>query len=255
MPVPLRRPPVRDASNKLRQVKTARDDQINYVNLVIKSSRYMCIPVVPLKQGETDCTLTCIMMLLAYYGFTLSRDEVARSLQANKQGHIQMVEVSRFFCSLGFDVDCLSYNLFYFGPHYAKLNPSETIKALRDERERTDDIWFQERIETTIKAIEEGVHYLFQRPSKQLITSYLHKGIPLLVAVNPCALRNEQGNIYVGHDIVLTGCEEDIVYYIDPLEGIEKTMSFDDLMFSILARKVIETSGFMVAMKKNKPRS
>lgn len=54
--------------------------------------------------------------------------------------------------------------------------------------------------------------------------------------------------------ILCLGCEEDIVYYIDPLEGIERTMSFDDLMFSILARKVIETSGFMVAMKNKTPK-
>jgi len=189
------------------------------------------------------------MMLLNFYGFNLTKDEIERSIHRTPEGHIYMVNVARFFGSLGLSVDCFSYNLCYTGPQNAKLARSQFIRVLEKEHSTITDIWLKERLEATIEALKEGVNYVFQKPTRETMTSYLEKGIPLLVAVNPCALRNEQGDIYRGHDIILTGVESNIVYYIDPLKGRECKISFEDLMFVILARKIIETSAYMVGVK------
>src|SRR6266498_3880329 len=144
----------------------------------------MHIPVKPLKQDERDCTLTCIMMLLDFYGCRITRQEVESSIKTTEAGHIYMVEVARFLHTLGLKVDCLSYNLYYTDPQNANLSKDKFIKTLEKEQDIVTDDWFKERIKATIEAIKQGVNYSIQKPTIETMVSYLEQGIPILLAVS-----------------------------------------------------------------------
>lgn len=104
--------------------------------------------------------------------------------------------------------------------------------------------------ESTIKSLEEGVNYQIQKPSANLICKYLRDKIPLIASVNYAALHDTQGNIFEGHDIVLSGLKGEHIFFIDPEHAEEKVMLLEDLLFAIASRRAITTSSYLIAIKR-----
>ena len=160
-------------------------------------------------------------------------------------------EIARFAKTKGFDVDCYAYNLYITDPKDTHLSAKKLTKKLKDQMTNS---WFDKEqtllVETTLKAIKDGVNYIIKKPSLKIITSYLKQKIPLIVSVNYSALHNSQGIISEGHDIVLTGLTKNKIVFIDPEHAKEETISPEDLMFAIISRRAISTSAHLIAIKR-----
>lgn len=82
------------------------------------------------------------------------------------------------------------------------------------------DSWYELKLQSALCSIREGVKYVVQRPDLRVMLSYLQKGVPLIVTVNPPTLYSRQGLPNIGHDIVLSGYEgEKVFHFVDPANG------------------------------------
>ncbi len=212
----------------------------------------MKINITPLRQIEPkECSMVCLRMILSYYDKNYSVQEIYKELFKAYDGSSYNTEIARFAKNKGFKITCFTYHLYIIDPADSKLSKIKLTNKLK--RELTEP-WFDKEntllVESTIRAIEDGVDIKIQKPLAKIIVSYLKKGIPLIASVNYAALHNTQGNIFEGHDIVLSGIENDNIIYIDPEHAKEEVISLNDLMFAIISRRAISTSSYLIAIEK-----
>lgn len=211
----------------------------------------MPIPIRPIRQGKESCGTTCLRMVLSYYGMERSADELepAMLMEEYRGGRgTVLAELGRCTQGLGLRAACYAYNLQLISPR-STFSGAELLRQLEARRPEFEGTPGAITLESTIHCLREGVRYAVVKPSRQLLTSYLGRGSPLIIAVNRAALRNAQGDPWVGHDIVLTGYQGDAFSFIDPHWGRQETVAFDDLLFAMLAKKVITQSAYMVVIK------
>lgn len=210
------------------------------------------IPIKAIKQETPDdCSITCMRMILGYYRLEVTRDEIFNFIiKATPTGGSFLSEIGRFARSKGFVVDQYSYNLYLVDSKDVKLSKKDLLKKLEKELENSQrDKYYDLMLESTIRAIKEGVNYFIKKPSIEIIRTYLSNKIPLSVRLNYAALIGRQGDPFDSHDVVLSGFSKDKIYIIDPYDTSENLFNADDLMFAILQSKVIAASAYLLAIK------
>lgn len=211
----------------------------------------MTIAIVPIKQLEpNECTMVCLKMVLNYYGIDISLKEINDGIIKAIDGSSYNTEIAKFSVTKGLKADCLAYNLYITDPKDSDLSSTQLIKKLKEGIEHP---WFDKDsnlllVKSTINAIESGVNYIIKKPTAKTISLYLKKNIPIIASVNYAALHNKQGNPYTGHDVVLTGIEDNWIRYIDPEHAKEESINIRDLMFAIISRRAISTSSYLIAI-------
>jgi hypothetical protein len=211
----------------------------------------MNMPIKPIKQEtQKNCTSACLRMILNYYGCHATLSEINGFITKDSEGYSFETEMARFARHKGFQVDCFAYNLYLTDPKDSALTPSALLQKLEQERMHPwFDSWYELKLQSTLRSIREGVKYVIQRPDLRVMLSYLQKGVPLIVTVNPPALYSRQGFPYIGHDIVLSGYEdENVFHFVDPANGAKTNTPCDNLMFALLARGITALSGYMLAI-------
>lgn len=210
------------------------------------------IQIKPLKQlSPMACSITCLRMLLSYYGVSVSHKEILRFIVKIPPDNASfLMEMARFARSKGFNVDCYVYNLYLTDPKDSQLSKNDLLKKLKHEFDSHNrDKYYDLMLELTIKGIKEGVNYIIKKPNFEIIKSSLVQKIPLSVMVNYAALHDLQGDPFESHDIVLCGLSGQKVFYIDPEHAKRESISVSDLMFAILESKVISASAYLIAIK------
>lgn len=211
----------------------------------------MVLPIIPIQQADKpDCLLTCLRMVLGYYEIDISPDEFHSFLTTDPEKSSLMTDNAYFAQTKGLEVDCFAYNLYYTEPKDAELPQEITLKKLEIELDNLADKWYEEQLNSTIRAIKSGVKYIIQRPNIEVINSYLNLGIPIIASVNSPALYGIKGDPYVSHAIVLSGLENRKIHFVDPTIPYEQTINDEYLLFGILARKVIAVDSYLIAIKK-----
>ena len=99
-------------------------------------------PVEPIKQETpNDCSITCLRMLLGYYGVKVPRQKIFDYvIKATDDGGSFLAEMARFARNQGFNVDLCAYNLYFTGSKDAKLDKNKLLKKLEKE-------WYIESLE------------------------------------------------------------------------------------------------------------
>lgn len=210
------------------------------------------IPIEPIKQeSPNDCSITCMRMILGYYGLKVLKDEILNYIiKATPNGGSFLSEVGRFARSKGFNVDLYACNLYLTDFKDANLDREGLLKKLENELKSSKrDRYYDLMLESTIKAIGDGINYIIAKPTIELIKKYLKNNVPLSVRLNYAALVGKQGDPFDSHDVVLSGAEKKTVYLIDPYDASEKFFEYEDLMFAIMQSKVISASAFLLAVK------
>lgn len=216
-------------------------------------NRDYLVKIKPLKQPDPmACSITCLRMILDYYGCEVSQDEVYKFIvRATPEGGSFLSEIGRFANKVGFQVDLLAYNSYLTDPKDALLPQDRLLKKLEKILAKSNrDKYYDLMLESTVKAIKEGVNYIIRKPNFEMIKSYLSKKVPISVRVNYATLHDEQGDPFESHDIVICGIKNSLVYYIDPEHAKMASMKNDDLMFAIVSSKVISASAYLLAIKR-----
>jgi hypothetical protein len=189
-------------------------------------------------------------MILNYYGCHATISEIDGFITKDSEGYSFETEMARFARCKGFEAVCFAYNLYFTDPKDVTLTSSALLHKLEQERMLPwFDSWYELKLQSALCSIGEGVKYVIQRPDLRVMLSYLRKGVPLIVTVNPPALYSRQGLPHIGHDIVLSGYEDEKVFhFVDPANGAKASTSCDNLMFALLARGITALSGYMLAI-------
>jgi len=211
----------------------------------------MKIPVEPIAQYEgTDCFITCVEMILKFYGEYASREQIKLFVKKDKDG-TPLTEYASFLNSMGLNVYCFGYNLQFMSPADKELSQEKLLAKLEEEQKHP---WMNKDynidISSIIDPIKSGVTYYLEPPSLKLIKSYLKQKIPLIISVNPLVLNKYQAyNTFAGHAVVAVGFSKNLIHFIDPDQGVERSMPEEEFMLTIFARKFINTVGWAIATK------
>jgi|SRR3989344_684517 len=210
------------------------------------------ISIKPIKQeSPNDCSITCMRMILDYYGLKISRDEIFNFIiKATPDGGSFLSEIGRFARSKGFNVDLYAYNLYLTYPGDMDLSKEKLLDKLEKQLENSQrDNYYDLMLKSTIKGIREGVRYIIKKPSLEIIQTYLQNKIPLSVRLNYASLVNKQGDPFDSHDVVLCGLKEKQVYLVDPADASSQWFNIEDLMFAISQSKIISASAYLLVVK------
>ena len=210
-------------------------------------------------------------MILGYYGHHIDQQEALAAVPKGSDKGPLLTDLAHFAQKVGLKVDCLAYNLYLTAPEDAALSMGDLVRTLQIERRVIKDDSYLRMIDSILGCIGAGANYLIARPSTQTITSYLERGIPLILSVSHAAWYNTQGDPYEAHAVVLSGIEGDNIHFIDPgyspqprlaVEDLrfldpgqarEGSVSLDDLRFAMLSRKTTDAAAYLLAVKPGEP--
>lgn len=210
------------------------------------------ISLKPIKQeSPNDCSITCMRMILDYYGLKISRDEIFKYIiKATPDGGSYLSEIGRFAKNKGFIVDMYAYNLYLTDSKDTDLDKRKLLEKLEKELNNSErDKYYDLMLESTIKAIRENVNYFIVKPSFKIIKNYLNRKIPVSVRINYTSLVGEQGDPFDSHDVVLSGFKDKEIFLIDPYDASEKLFNSEDVIFAINQSKIITASAYLLAVK------
>lgn len=211
----------------------------------------MHLAIDPLIQNRhDDCGITCLRMVLAYYGEQTSSDEIERFIQTAEDGTTYLTELARYACSRNYNVECLAYNLFLTDPRARTGSPPELLRRLRCAGKNLPDEWFRGMLTSTIHAVQGGVRYTVVKPCLSMIMGALHHGIPPIVTVSEAALYERQGDPFVSHDVLVIGFEAKKVIFIDPAMGQRDSVEWPQFYFALLSRKITSASAYMLLIER-----
>lgn len=210
------------------------------------------ILIKPIKQeSPNDCSITCMRMILDYYGLKISREEIFDFIiKATPDGGSFLSEIGRFAKSKGFAVDLYAYNLYLTNPEDINLAKDKFLDKLEKQlKDSKRDKYYDLMLQSTINSIREGINYVISKPNLEIITTYLQNKIPLSVRLNYATLVNKQGDPFDSHDVVLAGLIDKQIYLIDPADAGGKWFDTENLMFAVSQSKVISASAYLLAVK------
>ena len=189
-------------------------------------------------------------MILKFYGEYASREQIKLFIRKDKDG-TPLAEYARFLASMGLNPYCLSYNLYFMDPSDEKLSQKQLLIKLEEELNHP---WMDQdhlfELNCMVDSLKSGVTYCVSPPSLKLIKSYIKQKVPLIVPVNPLVLNKHQGNnTFAGHAVVAIGFSGKVIHFIDPDQGIERTLPEEEFMLAVFARKFINTDSWAIAIK------
>ena len=118
------------------------------------------ISIKPIKQeSPNDCSITCMRMILDYYGLKISREEIFDFIiKATPDGGSFLSEIGRFARSKGFKVDLYAYNLYLTYPGDMDLSKEKLLDKLEKQLENSQrDNYYDLMLKSTIEGLKEGV--------------------------------------------------------------------------------------------------
>jgi hypothetical protein len=105
-------------------------------------------------------------------------------------------------------------------------------------------------INVITNALAGGVGYQVARPSISLLRSIIRQNVPLLVTVTSAALYRWRGDVFAGHTVVVNGADRGLFWFVDPMDGQQREIEEEDLLFAILSRKLIADDAYMLEVQR-----
>lgn len=217
------------------------------------------VPILKAKH-ESGCGATSLSMVLKYYHKNYSEKRIIKELEIGlvKDRGTLIIDEALLAKKLGFDVVCYSYNMELYKSNFVELSKSELLAALNKLLKKKQIILNKLVLRKTSELVNLGANFKIKMPELDDITSFLNKGIPVMLAVNAKILfeverlpnfpkmSNDEGHI-----IVITGFKNDTFYYNCPYFGECKKISKDKLFFA-WSNNVLDSSAYLLVLKKIK---
>jgi hypothetical protein len=187
------------------------------------------LQILPQPDDET-CGATCLHAMYSYYGESLSLEEVISEIPTWETGGTIAVLLGCHALGKGYKATIYTYNLHVFDPTWFHEGIDIAAK-LRLQVQHKFEPKIQWASQAYLKFLSLGGELRFEELNRELLKSYLHKGIPVLTGLNAtylyrCAreLNNEYDDIRgtsMGHFVILSDYDEEkgIIHIADPLNS------------------------------------
>jgi hypothetical protein len=203
----------------------------------------------PIRQdGPTTCTNACLRMVAGYFGREIDPGEIDRALFKDSAGCSFNTDLARIARRHGLRADCYGYNLYLNDPADAALAPKALLQKLRAQQASLADPWYAPMLGSIVGALAEGVCYRVRKPLFETAAAYLRQRVPVIAVVSYPALHGRRGNPFSGHDVVLTGYDARKVFFVDPIDGLEHSVTRAHFMFALHSRSAIGTSDYFTVL-------
>jgi len=227
----------------------------------------------PIRRQPDDitCGPTCLQSVYAYFGDSVSLDDVIKEVTTLEGGGTLAVMLGCHALRRGYNAEIYSYNLKIFDPTWWTLEPPELIAKLEAQLAVKKQKKLGIASEAYIEFLRLGGQLKFKDLTSALVGGYLLQGIPILSGLSSTYLyksAREIGDYPVsddikgvpqGHFVVLTSYDpgENIVTVADPYhpdsmhDGRFYRINMEHLVCSILLG-VVTYDGNLLIITKNK---
>jgi hypothetical protein len=177
------------------------------------------------------CGPTCLHAAYAYFGDSVSLDDVIREVRSLEGGGTLAVLLGCHALERGYRATIYSYNLRIFDPTWFRMRREELIGRLRARIEEKEGKRLRVAAEAYAHFLEMGGEVRMRDLSPGLIREPLDQGVPILTGLSSTYLYQAPREVGVrdddikgdpqGHFVVLAGYEDDgrQVLVADPLGG------------------------------------
>jgi hypothetical protein len=209
----------------------------------------MKMTIRPIRQeDEQSCTSACLRMVLQFHGVTASREEIDRFV-IKETGASFLTEIALFAQSRGLTTTCYAYNLLFTEPRDNQLPVGVLLAKLKRLEETLSDEWYRITLRSMIRCIAGEVRYKIAQPRVVILKHFLDRGVPLIIRVNPTALRRRQGNPLKRHAVVVIGYDANLFFVIDPGTGTPLAVFEEHLLFAILESGTTTAGAYLLAIE------
>jgi peptidase C39-like protein len=141
-----------------------------------------------IQPDDTSCGISCLKMLLAFHGISLSFDEMREIIPPLPDIGLYDSHVGKAALDLGFSVTIYSYNYTIFHPLWNHLTRKDLIRHLSTKNKSSMTPLQEFATKSYIEFMEAGGEVLFYPLSKELLLAFFEKGLPVMVALDMCFL-------------------------------------------------------------------
>lgn len=165
------------------------------------------------KQIKKDaCGVACARMLLGYYGFDVSEEDLVKEVYFHKFG-TWYSDLCKLFIRRGLQTNVKTINVNIYSPFWAGKSEDE-LKSLLAERQKELKGLLRTEVEKVIEYIEMGGKIAVEIPKPEMIEQLIQRQ-PVMIPVMRAFL-NENRIDDVGHYIVLNGFDGSKYSVLDP---------------------------------------
>lgn len=223
-----------------------------------------------IRQKPNECGSTSLLQILRYYKSDATIEQIQKEANsANKLGDWDY-RLGTFALTRNFNVTIFDNNLYVYDPTWFDLSSKKLLEKIHarfehvkrmDERDFASRAWHLPALAAIEEFLKNGGRVDFTPLSKELIVSYLDKGVPLICSLaieylynTPRVYKNKSDDvrgISYGHFVTIVGYEGDSFLVLDPeKEGVFSStarINMDTLVNAILRRR----DGTLMAIEKN----
>ncbi|MFB6075603.1 MAG: peptidase C39 family protein [Candidatus Aenigmatarchaeota archaeon] len=211
------------------------------------------------QNNNLECGPTSLSMVLKYFGENFSEEEIIESVgevDETVQGETVgtfLVDNALFASERGFDVHVYTYSLKHLDESFVGLSQLEMKERIESYLlPECNDELDEHVLRTYVDLIDSDAKLRMKKPSLKTLENFLEREIPPILAVNARLLYDVDSlGIYSGHQIVLTGFDDDVFYWNDPDQyHPEKTLEIGrDELFFALSNNVLCSSAYLVGIE------
>ncbi|MBL7148271.1 MAG: C39 family peptidase [Nanoarchaeota archaeon] len=167
----------------------------------------MNIPILK-GEGNQSCGITCLRMVLAYYGKEVSQKELEKFNQI-REGINHLYDLGYTALKNKFSSLIIGYDFMLFN-NPNEENPKEFLK-------NTEFIGQSKDIkESCLKYLKEGGKLKVKIPSLKDINKYLDKEVPIILGIRAKIIEG-RNPAHILHYVILEGYNEETYSIVDPV--------------------------------------
>ncbi len=184
--------------------------------------------------NDSTCGPTSLHAVYNYFNEDFTLEEVIDSIEYLETGGTLAVMLGIDALEKGFQAEIITFNLKVFDPSWFQVENLNLVEKLKAQLKFKKTPKFKQASLAYIQFLEKGGKITYKTLNKNLLQSYLNRGIPILTGLSATYLYNEKREygdepvVYddvkgqpSGHFVVLSGInhENDTVMVSDPLHA------------------------------------
>lgn len=167
------------------------------------------------QERSMTCGLACVRMLLDFYGYKVSEDEILAETYMHKMGSWYS-DLAKPFIERGLKTKIYTINLNIYSPFWAGENVEKLKKRLSKRKEELKGL-LKTEVERMLQYLDSGGELALEIPDVEVLRNLIRKQ-PLIIPINRSFIYRDRIDD-AGHYVVVNGFDGDSYTVLDPAQG------------------------------------
>jgi ABC-type bacteriocin/lantibiotic exporter with double-glycine peptidase domain len=174
------------------------------------------------QEGSMTCGLACVRMLLGYYGFNVSEEDILRETYMHKFGS-WFSDLAKSFEKRGLKTKVYTINLHIYSPFWEGESKDQLRDRLLKRKTKLKGL-LRIEVERAIDYLDMGGDIEVKIPDPKMILKLLEKQ-PIMIPVSRSLIYEDRIDD-IGHYLVINGFDGDNYSVLDPGPNLVKGKEF-----------------------------